>query len=93
MYKTLPPPNISVTVYIPSDGINTRMIDDIIPGKVRGSVILIKVVILEAPKSAEASKRDLFNFSIELYIGRTANGRGTGKAGTMNRRPKKRRSK
>ncbi|MDF2839466.1 MAG: hypothetical protein K0Q99_237 [Clostridia bacterium] len=43
---------MSVTVYIPREGINTNIIDENIPGNVRGSVMLKNVVRLEAPRSA-----------------------------------------
>ncbi|MPN16864.1 hypothetical protein SDC9_164211 [bioreactor metagenome] len=65
---------MSVTVYIPREGMNTSIIDENIPGNVRGSVILKNVVRLEAPRSADASKSELLSFSIELYMGSTANG-------------------
>ena len=44
------------------------------PGKVKGRVTLKKVVRAFAPKSEEASNKFFCNFSMEEYMGRTANG-------------------
>ena len=51
------------------------MIAEKIPGKVSGSVTFSRVATGVAPRSAEASRIGFSSYSMEEYIGSTANGR------------------
>ena len=70
----LPPPNISDTKKYPRQGMKTIRLPEKIPLEVSGSITSKNVDEGLAPRSDDASRSEVSNFSIAVYKGSIING-------------------
>ena len=75
MKRSFAPPINSGITNSPKDGMNTRYMPDRIAFMLTGIRIRLIVCLLLAPKSSDASRRELSNLSSDEKMGRTMNGK------------------